>query len=103
MGNIQEYKCPCCGGAIHFDSTIQKMKCPYCDTEFEMEALQGYDEALNQEQPDEMVWDTSAGTDGVRERQMAFTPISASPAAARLLEMRAWQHLRVHIVETPSS
>lgn len=63
MGNIQEYKCPCCGGAIHFDSTIQKMKCPYCDTEFEMEALQGYDEALNQEQPDEMVWDTSAGTE----------------------------------------
>ena len=47
MGNIQEYKCPCCGGAIHFDSAIQKMKCPYCDTEFEMEALQGYDEALN--------------------------------------------------------
>ena len=63
MGNIQEYKCPCCGGAIHFDSTIQKMKCPYCDTEFEMEALQGYDEALNQEKSDEMVWDTSAGTE----------------------------------------
>ena len=87
MGNIQEYKCPCCGGAIHFDSTIQKMKCPYCDTEFEMEALQGYDV---QER------------NGVRERQMAFTPISASPAAARLLEMRAWQHLRVHIAETLS-
>ena len=76
MGNIQEYKCPCCGGAIHFDSTIQKMKCPYCDTEFEMEALQGYDEALNQEQSDEMVWDTSAGeewgegeTDGLRTYQ----------------------------------
>ena len=76
MGNIQEYKCPCCGGAIHFDSTIQKMKCPYCDTEFEMEALRGYDEALNQEQPDEMVWDTSAGeewgegeTDGLRTYQ----------------------------------
>ena len=98
MGNIQEYKCPCCGGAIHFDSTIQKMKCPYCDTEFEMEALQGYDEALNQEQPDEMVWDTSAGT----EWGEGETPISASPAAARLLEMRAWQHLRVHIAETLS-
>ena len=50
MANIQEYKCPCCGGAIAFDSTIQKMKCPYCDTEFEMEALQGYDEVLKQDQ-----------------------------------------------------
>ena len=43
MATLQEYKCPCCGGAIAFDSTLQKMKCPYCDTEFEMEALEGYD------------------------------------------------------------
>ena len=39
MQTLQEYKCPCCGGAIAFDSTLQKMKCPFCDTEFEMEAL----------------------------------------------------------------
>ena len=32
MAVLQEYKCPCCGGAIAFDSTLQKMKCPYCDT-----------------------------------------------------------------------
>ena len=27
---VQEYKCPCCSGALAFDSTIQKMKCPFC-------------------------------------------------------------------------
>ena len=43
---IQEYKCPCCGGAIEFDSTLQKMKCPYCETEFEMSTLQSYDDVL---------------------------------------------------------
>ena len=43
MQTLQEYKCPCCGGAIAFDSTLQKMKCPYCDTEFEMEALEGHE------------------------------------------------------------
>ncbi len=76
MANIQEYKCPCCGGAIQFDSTIQKMKCPYCDTEFEMEALQGYDEALQQEKSDDMSWEMSSGsewqageTDGLRHYQ----------------------------------
>ena len=64
MGNIQEYKCPCCGGAIVFDSAIQKMKCPCCDTEFEMEALQGYDDALKQQgQGDDMTWDTAAGSE----------------------------------------
>ena len=24
---VHEYKCPCCSGALAFDSTIQKMKC----------------------------------------------------------------------------
>ena len=73
MAGLQEYKCPCCGGAIAFDSKIQKMKCPFCDTEFEMDTLEGYDEALQEDQTDNMQWDTSAGaewqageTDGLR-------------------------------------
>jgi len=57
MAVLQEYKCPCCGGAIGFDSGIQKMKCPYCDTEFEMEALAAYDSELNNEQEDALQWD----------------------------------------------
>ena len=61
MQTLQEYKCPCCGGAIAFDSTLQKMKCPYCDTEFDIETLAGYDDGLNGEQ-DNMEWETSAGT-----------------------------------------
>lgn len=63
MAVVQDYKCPCCGGAITFDSTIQKMKCPFCDNEFEMETLAAYDEDLKNEQPDNMEWQTSAGTD----------------------------------------
>lgn len=66
MAAIQEYKCPCCGGAITFDSTIQKMKCPYCDTEFEMETLAEYDKELRSEQADDMSWKTDTG-DGWRE------------------------------------
>ena len=60
---IQEYKCPCCGGAIEFNSSVQKMKCPYCDTEFEMETLKSYDEALQGDQADQMEWETSAGSE----------------------------------------
>ena len=61
MNLLQEYKCPYCGGAIEFDSTAQKMKCPYCCTEFDMETLQGYDDALKTSQPDDMQWETAAG------------------------------------------
>ena len=63
MGNLQEYKCPCCGGAIEFNSKLQKMKCPYCDTEFEIETLQGYEKELQNEQSDDMTWETSAGSE----------------------------------------
>lgn len=64
MATLLEYKCPCCGGAIAFDSGIQKMKCPYCDTEFDMETLRSYDEQLKGgEQPDSMDWQTTAGAE----------------------------------------
>mgnify|MGYP002546177005 CR=1 FL=1 len=69
MAELLEYKCPCCGGAIAFDPALQKMKCPFCDTEFEMEALQGYDEALKEETPDEMRWQTDAGTQWSEEEK----------------------------------
>ncbi len=48
MDDIIEYKCPCCGGAISFDSKTQKLKCPYCDTEFNVDDLRSYDEALHE-------------------------------------------------------
>lgn len=63
MQNLQEYKCPCCGGAIAFDSTAQKLKCPYCDTEFEIETLKGYEEELEGDSADNMEWQTDAGSE----------------------------------------
>ena len=58
---IQEYKCPCCGGAINFDSSIQKMKCPYCDTEFEMDALKAQDETSLANGGDDISWQKQDG------------------------------------------
>ena len=59
MADQIQYKCPCCGGAIGFDSSLQKLKCPYCETEFEIETLQQYDEALNNTAEDSMEWESS--------------------------------------------
>ena len=58
---MQEYKCPCCGGAIEFDSGSQKMKCPYCSTEFDMETLALYDAELHSDAADSLEWETAAG------------------------------------------
>ena len=38
------------------------MKCPYCETEFEVSTLQSYDQVLQEEKPDSMQWDTAPGT-----------------------------------------
>ncbi len=40
---------------------LQEYKCPYCDTEFEMETLVSYDDVLKTEQADQMQWETEAG------------------------------------------
>lgn len=73
MPDLLEYKCPCCGGGITFDSASQKMKCPYCDTEFDLETLQSYDAEMNVDNTNEMEWDpaetqnwTDAEDDGLR-------------------------------------
>ena len=62
MSEILEYKCPCCGGAIEFDSKLQKLKCPYCDSEFEVQSLKEMDEALKYVDADSLEWDDSQET-----------------------------------------
>ena len=45
MPALLEYECPACGGGLRFDPGLQKVKCPYCETEFEMSALTDADSA----------------------------------------------------------
>ena len=56
---IQEYKCPCCGGAIAFDSAAQKLKCPYCDTEFDIDTLKDFNAETTKK--DDIDWNISSG------------------------------------------
>ncbi len=49
MSNTLEYKCPNCGGRLEFESSTQKMTCPFCDSEIDVEALKSFDEKLNRD------------------------------------------------------
>ena len=40
MSTLLEQKCPCCGGAVEFNVGAQRLKCPYCDAEFDIAAMQ---------------------------------------------------------------
>jgi len=72
MSEMIQYKCPCCNGAIEFDSTAQKMKCPYCDTEFETETLKQVDEALSAE-GDELDWASSGQSEWTQDGMMLYS------------------------------
>ena len=63
MAEIMQFKCPSCGGAIEFDSDTQKMKCPFCDAELEIDSLKEYEQELENEQADEMEWQTRPGSE----------------------------------------
>ncbi len=56
MADLIQYKCPNCAGTIAFDAGAQKMKCPYCDTEFDPEALKDLDDQLEEIAPDDLNW-----------------------------------------------
>lgn len=43
---VLEYKCPCCSAGLKFGSETQKMKCDYCDNEFDLETVRTYNESL---------------------------------------------------------
>ena len=57
MADLKEYKCPSCGGTLEFNTAAQKMKCPYCDSEFDMDTLKSLDEDLNKvNSQDDLNW-----------------------------------------------
>lgn len=61
MNALQEYKCPCCDGAISFDAESQNLKCPYCGTEFDVETVVSYGEDTQGDAEDCMEWKTTPG------------------------------------------
>ena len=68
MSNTFEYKCPCCGGSIVFDSMTQHMKCPYCETEFDPSEFAASDADLQTSAPSngESADDFFTDSDGLR-------------------------------------
>lgn len=69
MSETVQYKCPCCGGEIVFDSGLQQMKCPYCETAFEAEVLREYDRELQQTPEEHMDWKAPSDADWSAEEQ----------------------------------
>lgn len=81
MSEVNEYKCPCCGARLEFNSAAQNMKCPYCDSEFPVSTVENYNVELNNASGDDMSWESSGGTewaDGETANMKVYTCKSCS-------------------------
>ena len=72
MGDIIEHKCFKCGGALKFDVTSQKVKCPYCDAEYEAADLMA-DEESKVELKDDINISADAGKEWDSNEQDSLT------------------------------
>lgn len=53
---LTTYKCPKCDGAITFDANTQKLVCPYCGTELNVEDVKAFN-AINDAKEDHFNWE----------------------------------------------
>lgn len=66
---VLEYKCPCCNGALHFGDRTQRMTCPYCDNEFDLDTVKAYNDSLENKEEDRFDWEAKADQEWNPEEQ----------------------------------
>ncbi len=60
MAAVLEFECPACGGGLEFAPNSQKIKCPFCDTELSVEAIEALSNQAPQVDVEEMEWSDPA-------------------------------------------
>lgn len=54
---VIEYKCPCCNAGLVFNGESQQLKCEYCDNTFDLETVQAYNEATEEQDTEDFHWE----------------------------------------------
>ena len=65
------------------------MKCPYCDTEFELDTLRQFDETVREDQPDHLDWKTESQSWDAAEAQSMATYVCNSCGGEIIAEASA--------------
>lgn len=61
MGDVLNFKCPCCAAPLSFSGASGEMTCKYCDSSFTMEQVKAAEQAeLEDGAGSEMTWSSSA-------------------------------------------
>ncbi|MCL2223992.1 MAG: hypothetical protein FWB96_03380 [Defluviitaleaceae bacterium] len=79
-----KYKCPNCDGGVEFDTGTQMMKCPFCDSEFDVEALKSMDDGIETEQQD-VEWATHDDTEWTAGEQEGMRVYLCNTCAGEII------------------
>lgn len=83
--NVLEYKCPCCDAGLVFGDDSQKMKCHYCENEFDLETVRTYNESLQSSDSDSFTWDEEGGQEWAPEEEAALRGFVCPSCAGEIM------------------
>ena len=82
--NVLEYKCPCCDAPLIFGEELQQMKCEYCDTTFDLDAVRSYNQPMAQ-QDEGLHWQESESSTWTDEEAGQLQTYLCSSCAGELV------------------
>lgn len=85
MAALLEFECPACGGSLEFSPSSQMVKCPYCDTELTLEAMEELKNVQKQVSVEQMQWERKEETNW-QEAENVNTYICKSCGGALLCD-----------------
>ena len=68
---ILEHKCPSCGGKLEFNTKGQNLKCPYCDTEFDIDSIKELENSSLDGKEDEFDWKSESSNEWSEDEGMS--------------------------------
>lgn len=87
MAVMEQYKCPACGGALEFSPELQKMKCPYCESEFDIDLIKEVSETEAKIETDDKMdsWSDEAGNSWSDEERSSVRTYSCKSCGGEII------------------
>lgn len=82
---VLEYKCPCCGAGLVFGDAVQKMKCAYCDNEFDLDTVRTYNESLESPEESPLSWEETEQQHWTEEEEAILKTFNCPSCGGEIL------------------
>lgn len=82
---VLEYKCPCCNAGLIFGEDVQRLKCEYCDNEFDLETVRAVQQSDRSAQDQTFGWEEADNEFWAPEEEAAIRSFQCPNCAGTIL------------------